>query len=33
MPKAKTAGGEYICPLTGEPLGCPKCCPLNKAKK
>lgn len=26
---AKTEGG-YICPLTGEELPCPKCCPLNK---
>ena len=21
----------YICPLTGERLPCPKCCPLNNA--
>lgn len=20
----------YICPLTGQELPCPKCCPLNK---
>ena len=20
----------FICPLTGQPLPCPKCCPLNK---
>ncbi len=26
-----TSGGEgYSCPLTGEQLPCPKCCPLNK---
>ncbi|HRP63713.1 MAG TPA: hypothetical protein PK400_10495 [Phycisphaerales bacterium] len=26
-----TSDGEgYICPLTGEELPCPKCCPLNK---
>ena len=26
------AGAEtaYVCPLTGEELPCPKCCPLNK---
>lgn len=22
----------YTCPLTGEELPCPKCCPLNKGK-
>jgi hypothetical protein len=22
----------YICPLTGEELPCPKCCPLNAEK-
>ncbi len=28
-----TAGGEgYTCPLTGEQLPCPNCCPLNKQK-
>lgn len=21
--------GVYICPITGEELPCPKCCPLN----
>jgi hypothetical protein len=20
----------YVCPLTGETLPCPKCCPLNR---
>ena len=23
----------YICPLTGEELPCPNCCPLNQKKK
>lgn len=23
----------YTCPITGEELGCPNCCPLNEAKK
>ena len=22
----------YICPITGEELPCPKCCPLNQEK-
>jgi len=22
----------YICPITGEELPCPNCCPLNKKK-
>lgn len=22
--------GSFICPVTGEELPCPKCCPLNK---
>lgn len=22
----------YICPVTGESLPCPNCCPLNKGK-
>ncbi len=22
----------YVCPLTGEELPCPKCCPLNQKK-
>ncbi len=26
----KSAG--YVCPLTGEELPCPNCCPLNKQK-
>jgi hypothetical protein len=24
--------GPYVCPLTGEELPCPNCCPLNKGK-
>lgn len=24
------ASEGYTCPLTGEALPCPKCCPLNK---
>jgi len=27
-----TSGG-FICPLTGEVLPCPKCCPLNNKQK
>lgn len=27
--KASEADG-YVCPLTGEKLACPNCCPLNK---
>ena len=26
-----TADG-YVCPLTGEKLPCPRCCPLNDGK-
>lgn len=22
----------YVCPINGEELGCPNCCPLNKNK-
>jgi hypothetical protein len=22
--------GGYVCPITGEELPCPKCCPLNQ---
>lgn len=25
--------GGYICPLTGEELPCPRCCPLNGDEK
>jgi hypothetical protein len=24
------ASDGYVCPLTGEELPCPKCCPLNQ---
>jgi len=24
-------GGGYECPVTGETLPCPNCCPLNKS--
>jgi hypothetical protein len=24
--------GSYVCPITGEELPCPKCCPLNQRK-
>lgn len=30
--KAPPARGGYTCPLTGEELPCPKCCPLNAKK-
>jgi hypothetical protein len=31
--KPEQAGaGAYVCPLTGEELPCPKCCPLNQGK-
>jgi len=23
----------YVCPITGEELPCPKCCPLNGSKE
>ena len=25
-------GGSFTCPLTGEELPCPNCCPLNQQK-
>jgi hypothetical protein len=30
--KAKAAEGPFICPITGEELACPNCCPLNQKK-
>lgn len=31
--KAQQAGAaSYVCPLTGEELPCPLCCPLNGSK-
>lgn len=29
---AQPKASGYICPLTGELLPCPRCCPLNNAK-
>jgi len=29
---AQVAEQGYLCPVTGEELPCPYCCPLNKAK-
>jgi hypothetical protein len=29
--KLNSSGG-YTCPLTGEELPCPNCCPLNQPK-
>jgi hypothetical protein len=26
------AKAGYVCPITGETLPCPKCCPLNQKK-
>jgi hypothetical protein len=26
------AAGGFICPLTGEKLPCPQCCPLNQGQ-
>jgi hypothetical protein len=31
MEKAADAPG-YVCPITGEELPCPSCCPLNQSK-
>ncbi|HKQ47540.1 MAG TPA: hypothetical protein VJZ71_05690 [Phycisphaerae bacterium] len=30
--KTQPAKDGYTCPLTGEELPCPKCCPLNPKK-
>jgi hypothetical protein len=27
---ANSRAGSYICPITGEELPCPRCCPLNQ---
>jgi hypothetical protein len=27
--KREQAAESYVCPLTGEELPCPNCCPLN----
>lgn len=29
---ANAKARSYTCPLTGEELPCPKCCPLNEGK-
>ncbi len=29
-PQLTTAVAGYVCPLTGEELPCPNCCPLNR---
>jgi hypothetical protein len=29
-PAQEASQKGYICPLTGEELGCPNCCPLNQ---
>jgi hypothetical protein len=31
-PSAEAKAGTYTCPLTGEELPCPNCCPLNNSK-
>jgi hypothetical protein len=28
----KDNSGGYVCPITGEELPCPNCCPLNQGK-
>lgn len=28
----QASAGGLICPVTGEELPCPKCCPLNQGK-
>jgi hypothetical protein len=28
----EVGAAPYVCPLTGEPLPCPRCCPLNQQK-
>ena len=32
MVYANSQGRSSTCPLTGEPLPCPNCCPLNEGK-
>jgi hypothetical protein len=31
QPRQENAQG-YVCPITGEELPCPDCCPLNEQK-
>lgn len=28
--QSRPKAGAYICPITGETLPCPNCCPLNR---
>lgn len=30
--KPEQAGASYVCPVTGEDLPCPLCCPYNEQK-
>jgi hypothetical protein len=30
--QANTAGEGFVCPLTGEELPCPNCCPVNRGQ-
>lgn len=30
---ADSQARTYVCPITGEPLQCEKCCPLNQSKQ
>jgi hypothetical protein len=30
---AKSQPRPYVCPITGETLPCPNCCPLNQSGK
>lgn len=30
--RADQNAGGYVCPITGEELPCPNCCPLNGSK-
>jgi len=28
----QASAGSFVCPITGEELPCPNCCPLNQGK-
>jgi hypothetical protein len=30
--KPEQTAASYVCPITGEELPCPNCCPLNGSK-
>ena len=30
--KTEKQAGGFVCPITGEELPCPNCCPLNQGK-